>query len=106
MAIVPPSPEQIRESQLHEANLLSKKLEGEAERGIAFSSIDVDDVVTVVNRSRPDEWYRFRVVSIQHGRDTSKPGDPESWLIMGPNSSHFGPSMFPDDMYKVVAKRA
>lgn len=104
MAIVPPSPEQLREIQLHEANLLSKKLEGEAEKGIPFSTLDIDDVVTVVNRERPSEWYRFRIVTINHGQDTSKPGDPEVWAICGPISNHWG-SMYPDDIYKVVAKR-
>lgn len=103
-----PSPEQITESQIHEANRLRKKYEDEAaefeKNGIPFKDLDVDDVVTVVNRNRPDEWYRFRIVSISHGRDTSKPGDPEAWAISGTTSSHYG-QMYTDDMFKVVDKR-
>lgn len=106
---VMPSPEQMNESQIREANELRKKYEDEEAEfkanGIPFRELDVDDVVTVVNRERPDDWFRFRVVSIQHGRDTSKPGDPEAWVITGPNSGHYVGASFPDDIFKVVDKR-
>lgn len=103
-----PSPEQIRESQLAEAARLRKKYDDEAaERalnGIPFSEIDVDDVVTVANRVEPDEWYRFKVAGIRHGRDTSKPGDPEVWAFVDAASGQF-PRQYPNDIYKVVDKR-
>lgn len=101
---VTPSPEQLRESQLAEAAQLRKRYEEITENGIPFSEIDVDDVVTVANRERPEEWYRFRVASIQHGKDTSKPGDPEQWAISSGSGQHYM-SFFSDEVFKVVAKR-
>lgn len=112
MRIVPPSPEQIEQERLSQeaaAKQLQERLDAERaeleKNGIPFSDIDVDDVVTIVDREKPDEWYRFRVTGVRHARDTSKPGDPEMWMISGPNSSQFTMSMFPSDIYKVVDKR-